>query len=242
MINESQYRSKAEHPKLGAADYKLSYHAKNGRSCYTFCMCPGGVVVAAASEEGRVVTNGMSYHARNEANANSALLVGVGPKDFGSEHPLAGIDFQRRWEEAAFRAGGGNYSAPAQLVKDFLMDRPSTELGTIKPSYQPGVTLTDLRKCLPDYVTETMKEGIAALNNKLKGFSTGDAVLTGVETRSSSPIRIVRDVAYESNVRGLYPAGEGAGYAGGIVSSAVDGIKVAEAIIQKYAPIEKIRK
>jgi len=238
LINESQYRSQAEHPKLGAADYKLSYHAKNGRSCYTFCMCPGGVVVAAASEEGRVVTNGMSYHARNDENANSALLVGVGPEDFGSEHPLAGVEFQRRWEEAAFKLGGGNYMAPAQLVKDFLKDKPSKELGAIKPSYKPGVTLTDLRKCLPDYVIDTMKEGILALNNKLRGFSMGDAILTGVETRSSSPIRIVRNEALESNIKGLYPTGEGAGYAGGIVSSAVDGIKVAEAIIQKYAPLK----
>ena len=237
-INESQYRSQAENPKLGAADYKLSYHAKNGRSGYTFCMCPGGVVVAAASEEGRVVTNGMSYHARNDDNANSALLVGVGPEDFGSDHPLAGVDFQRKWEEAAFKLGGGNYMAPAQLVKDFLKDKPSTELGTIIPSYQPGVVLTDLRKCLPDYVVDTMKEGIVSLNNKLRGFSMGDAVLTGVETRSSSPIRIVRDEALESNVKGVYPTGEGAGYAGGIVSSAVDGIKVAEMIIQKYAPLK----
>ncbi len=237
LVNKSQYRSLAENPNLGAADYKLSYHAPNGRSCYTFCMCPGGVVVAAASEDNRLVTNGMSYHARDKENANSALLVGVGPEDFGSDHPLAGIEFQRHWEEKAFKLGGSNYKAPAQLVKDFLKGIPSTAIGTVKPSYQPGVTLTDLKDCLPEYVIETMKTGIVALERKLKGFAMGDAIMTGVETRSSSPIRIVRDEGLESSIRGLYPTGEGAGYAGGIVSAAVDGIKVAETIIQKYAPL-----
>ncbi len=238
LVNKSQYGSLAENPNLGAADYKLSYHASNGRSCYTFCMCPGGVVVAAASEENRLVTNGMSYHARDKENANSALLVGVGPEDFGSQHPLAGVEFQRHWEEQAFLLGGSSYKAPAQLVKDFLKDVPSTAIGTVKPSYEPGVTLTDLKDCLPDYVIAAMKEGIVALDRKLKGFAMGDAIMTGVETRSSSPIRIVRDDGLESSIKGLYPTGEGAGYAGGIVSAAVDGIKVAEAIIQKYAPLK----
>ncbi len=239
MVNKSQYGTAAENPALGAADYKLSYHAKNGRSAYTFCMCPGGQVVAAASEEGRVVTNGMSYYARNLENANSALLVGVTPEDFNSDHPLAGVYFQQKWEEEAFKAGGSNYYAPVQLVKDFLKDIPSTQLGIVKPSYTPGVHLTDLRNCLPNYVTDTMKEAIVALDGKLKGFAMEDAVMTGVETRSSSPIRIIRNESLESNIQGLYPSGEGAGYAGGIISAAVDGIKVAEAIAKNFSPIKK---
>ncbi|ABR47537.1 conserved hypothetical protein [Alkaliphilus metalliredigens QYMF] len=236
LINENQYGSFANHPKLGAADYKLNHHCENGRSAYTFCMCPGGFVVAAASEEGAVVTNGMSKYARNQENANSALLVGVSPEDYGSDHPLAGVAFQRKWEQKAFELGGGNYKAPAQLVKDFLADRPSREFGTVKPSYTPGITLTNLRECLPDYVIEAMREAIVALDKKLKGFKMDDAIMTGVETRSSSPIRIQRDENCESNISGLYPAGEGAGYAGGIVSAAVDGIRVAEVIAKKYAP------
>ncbi|MCC5909460.1 MAG: NAD(P)/FAD-dependent oxidoreductase [Clostridiaceae bacterium] len=232
MIDASQYGTFAGHPRLGAADYKMAYHCKNKRSAYTFCMCPGGQVVAAASEEGRLVTNGMSEYARDKENANSALLVGIDIEDFESEHPLAGMYFQRKWEEKAFEVGGGDYKAPAQLVKDFLEDRPSENLGMVKPSYTPGVVLTDLRKCLPDYVVATMKEGIIGLDRKLHGFNLGDAVMTGVETRSSSPIRIKRDGDCISNIRGLHPAGEGAGYAGGIISAAVDGIKVAEAIVK----------
>ncbi|MBM7614315.1 NAD(P)/FAD-dependent oxidoreductase [Alkaliphilus hydrothermalis] len=238
LINKSQYGSAAENPNLGAADYKLSYHAKNGRSAYTFCMCPGGQVVASSSEEGGVVTNGMSYYARDLVNANSALLVGVGPDDFDSDHPLAGVHFQQKWEKKAFEAGGSTHYAPAQLVKDFLIDTPSTELGEVKPSYTPGVKLTDLRECLPEFVTETMKEAIVELDRKLKGFAMEDAVMTGVETRSSSPIRILRNESCEGNIQGLYPSGEGAGYAGGIISAAVDGVKVAEAIAQNYAPLK----
>ncbi|WP_026476597.1 NAD(P)/FAD-dependent oxidoreductase [Alkaliphilus transvaalensis] len=238
IINKSQYGTCWENSKLGAADYKLSYHARNGRSAYTFCMCPGGQVVAAASDEGGVVTNGMSYYARNLENANSALLVGVGPEDFHDNHPLAGVFFQEKWEKEAFKAGGSNYHAPAQLVKDFLQDVSSTELGKVKPSYTPGVHLTDLRECLPNFVTETMKEALLELDKKLKGFAMGDSIMTGVETRSSSPIRILRNQDLESNIIGLYPSGEGAGYAGGIISAAVDGIKVAEAIAKKYAPLQ----
>lgn len=238
LIDRSQYGKFAGDKRLGAADYKLSHQCRNGRGAYTFCMCPGGVVVAAASEEGRLVTNGMSYHARDAENANSALLVGVTPEDYGSDHPLAGVFFQQKWEEMAFKLGGSNYHAPCQLVGDFLNDRPSQGIASVKPSYKPGVTMTDLRQCLPEYVTEAMKEAIGALNNKIRGFSNPEAVITGVETRSSSPIRIVRSDGMESNIQGLYPAGEGAGYAGGIVSAAVDGIKVAEAIIKKYAPLK----
>lgn len=234
MINQGQYGDYANHPRLGAADYKMAHHCENQRSVYTFCMCPGGKVVAAASEEGGVVTNGMSEHARNEVNANSALLVGVDLQDFESNHPLAGVDLQRKWEQKAFEVGGGKYYAPAQLVKDFLKDQPSTTLGSVKPSYEPGITLTDLRQCLPEFVVVALKEAIVALDKKLPGFQLGDAVMTAIETRSSSPIRIKRDQGFESNIRGLYPCGEGAGYAGGIISAAVDGIKVAEAIAEKY--------
>jgi len=240
MIDQVQYGKYAGHPRLGAADYKLAYHCSNGRSAYTFCMCPGGVVVGAASEEGYLVTNGMSEYKRDKENANSALLVGIHPEDFGDTHPLAGIEFQRKWEKKAFEAGGSNYSAPAQLVKDFLRDIPSSDLGTVMPSYLPGIKLTDLRLCLPDFVVETLKEAIPMLDHKLKGFSMGDAVMTGVETRSSSPIRIERSNEYESNIKGVYPIGEGAGYAGGIVSAAVDGIKTAEVIASKFSPLYKI--
>lgn len=236
LINQVQYKEFAGHKNLGAADYKLAYHASNGRSAYTFCMCPGGVVVAAASEEGCMVTNGMSEYARDAENANSALLVGVNPGDFPGDHPLAGVEFQRKWERKAFDLGGGNYSAPAQLVGDFLVDRPSDRLGAIKPSYKKAVQLSELKRCLPDYVIETIREAIPALDKKLRGFAWPDAVMTGVETRSSSPIRIIRDENYQTRIKGLYPAGEGAGYAGGIVSAAVDGIKVAEAIARVYAP------
>lgn len=236
IINEAQHKQFANHERLGAADYRLTYHASNGRSVYTFCMCPGGSVVAAASEEGRVVTNGMSEYARDKANANSALLVSVVPEDFEGNHPLAGMHFQRKWEEKAYTLGGGGYIAPAQLVGDFLKDRPSKGLGDVTPSYRPGVKLADMGECLPGYVIGSMKEAIVNLDNKLKGFGMDSAIITGVETRSSSPIRIIRESkTLESvNVNGLYPAGEGAGYAGGIVSAAVDGIKVAEKIITKH--------
>lgn len=236
LINKSQYKQFANHRRLGAADYRLTYHASNGRSVYTFCMCPGGSVVAAASEVGRVVTNGMSEYARDKDNANSALLVSVMEKDFGWAHPLAGMYFQRKWEEIAYNIGGGDYIAPAQLVGDFLKNRISNSIGNIRPSYKPGVKLTKIDDCLPYYVVQAMREGIVNMDRKLKGFALDEAVITGIETRSSSPIRIVRDSkSLESiNVKGLYPAGEGAGYAGGIVSAAVDGIKVAEKIIEKY--------
>jgi uncharacterized FAD-dependent dehydrogenase len=239
IINQSQYKAFAEHPRLGAADYRLTYQGKNGRAAYTFCMCPGGMVVAAASERNTVVTNGMSEYARDQENANSALLVQVNTEDFGGDHPLAGVAFQRKWEEAAFVLGGKDYHAPCQLVGDFLNDTPSTEVGKVKPSYMPGVVPTDLRKCLPDFVIETMQEALPEFDKKLKGFAMADALMTGVETRSSAPIRIERhEETMESlTVLGLYPVGEGGGYAGGIVSAAVDGIKAAEKIIGKYKPM-----
>lgn len=232
MINNSQYGKFAKHPSLGAADYKLAVHLKNGRGVYTFCMCPGGSVVAAASEKGHLVTNGMSSFARSGANANSALLVGVGPKDFGSEHPLAGIEFQRKLEASAFKLGGGNYRAPVQRVEDFLARRPSKTTGTVKPTYLPGVTPCSLDDCLPDFIADSMRQGILQMNRFLNGFSSPDALLTGVETRSSSPVRLLRGDDLQSvAVKGLYPCGEGAGYAGGIISAAVDGIKCAEQIL-----------
>ncbi len=224
----------AGHPILGAADYKLAHHASNGRSVYSFCMCPGGTVVAAASEDGRLVTNGMSQYSRKERNANAGIVVGVTPEDFPGDfrtNPLAGIAFQRHWEEQAFVAGGSNWLAPAQLVGDFLANRPSAAMGAVVPSYKPGVTPTDLNLCLPEYATTAMREALGAFGRQIQGFSMDDAVMTGVETRTSSPIRMTRGPDLQSlNVRGLYPAGEGAGYAGGILSAAVDGIKVAEAL------------
>lgn len=225
VIDKAQYGSFAGCKELGAADYKLAVHLKNGRSAYTFCMCPGGSVVAAASEDGRVATNGMSEFARNKPNANAALLVGVEPKDFGGRHPLQGMYFQRKLEEAAFRAGGSNYKAPAQLVVDFLRNQESSDWGSVEPSYQPGVTFTNLAYVLPDFVVDTMRKAIVEMDYKLRGFAGEDAVLTGVETRSSSPVRIIRDENGEANIKGLFPCGEGAGYAGGIVSAAVDGLK-----------------
>lgn len=230
-IDQTQYGKYAGHPALGAASYKLSCHLKNGRSLYTFCMCPGGEVVAAASAPGQVVTNGMSAYARDLKNANSALLVGIRTEDFGSDHPLSGLDFQEKWERAAFSLGGEDYRAPAQLVGDFLQKLPSKEGGEVVPSYPMGVRWTDLSEALPPYVIETMREGILQMNEKLKGFASPDAVLTGVETRSSSPVRILRNDEGEANIRGVYPAGEGAGYAGGILSAAVDGIKAAERVL-----------
>ncbi len=231
-INRAQYGTAAGHPALGAADYKLAVHLPGGRSVYTFCMCPGGQVVAAASEAGGVVVNGMSLYARDGENANSALLVNVLPEDFGGDDPLAGVRFQQRWERAAFEAGGGDYRAPAQRVGDFLARRPSDGPGGVTPSYRPGVKWGSLDGCLPAFVTQAMREALPLLDRKLKGFAHPDAVLTGVETRSSSPVRIERDENCVSNIVGLYPCGEGAGYAGGIMSAAVDGIRSAEAIIK----------
>lgn len=235
QIDRSQYGSFAGHPALGAADYKLSVHLSNGRGVYTFCMCPGGSVVAAASEPGRLVTNGMSEFARNLPNANSALLVGITPEDFPSSHPLSGMYLQRQLEEQAFRLGGETYAAPVQRVEDFLKNRPSTHFGEILPTYRPGAIPSNLSECLPEFICESMRMGIVALEKKLPGFSHPDALLTGVETRSSSPIRILRDpITLQSlGVSGLYPCGEGAGYAGGIISAAVDGIRCAEALISR---------
>ena len=225
-------------PQLGAADYKLVHHAKNGRDVYSFCMCPGGTVVAAASEPGRVVTNGMSQYSRNERNANAGIVVGITPGADYPGHPLAGIALQRRWEEAAFAAGGGTYAAPAQLVGDFVAGTPSTALGEVQPSYRPGVTPTDLSTCLPGYAIDAIREALPAFGRQIKGFDRADAVLTGVETRTSSPIRIQRGEDFQSlNTPGLYPAGEGAGFAGGILSAAVDGIKVAEAVAKSIARV-----
>ncbi len=230
LIDRCRFGDNAGNPLLGAADYKLVHHCANGRSVYSFCMCPGGTVVAAASEPGRVVTNGMSQYSRNERNANSGIVVGVTPADYPG-HTLAGIAFQRQWEERAFDLGGRNYSAPVQRVGDFLAGRASTALGTVIPSYTPGVQWCDLSSALPDYAVAAIREAIPAFDRQIKGFAMHDAVLTGVETRTSAPIRIKRNENYQSlNTAGLYPAGEGAGYAGGILSAAVDGIKVAEAL------------
>ncbi|MDD2802053.1 MAG: hypothetical protein PHE96_11405, partial [Methylococcales bacterium] len=230
LIDTCRYGSNAGNPLLGAADYKLVHHCKNGRSVYSFCMCPGGTVVAATSEAGHVVTNGMSQYSRNERNANSGIVVGITPEDYPG-HPLAGIDFQRQLEARAFKLGGETYDAPGQLVGDFIAQRPSTAFGTVQPSYTPGVHLGDLSTALPDYAIDAIREALPAFDKKIKGFAMADAVLTGVETRTSSPIRIKRNTQYQSiNTKGLYPAGEGAGYAGGILSAAVDGIKAAEAV------------
>jgi uncharacterized protein len=230
IIDRSRFGKFAGHKLLGAADYKVVHHASNGRAVYSFCMCPGGTVVAAASEPGRVVTNGMSQYSRNERNANAGIVVGITPEDFPGG-PLAGIAFQRKWEERAFELGGGNYCAPGQLVGDFIAGRPSTSLGSVEPSYKPGVHPTDLSTALPDYIIEAIREALPAIDKKIAGFAMHDAVLTGVETRTSSPIRVRRNDSYQSiNVQGLYPAGEGAGYAGGIYSAAIDGIEVAEAL------------
>ena len=234
MINQSRYGQSYQHPKLGAAKYKLVQHLANKRPVYTFCMCPGGYVMAAASEEGGVVVNGMSEYAHNGENSNSALLVPVTPSDFGSEHPLAGIEFQRRWERAAYLAGGSNYYAPTQLLGDFLENRASKIIQNVQPSYRPGICLTNLNNCLPDYVIASLREALPLFDLKIKGFADPGAILSGVETRSSAPLRLERDQFFQSNVIGLYPAGEGAGYAGGIVSSAIDGLSVAEAIMAKY--------
>ncbi|MBH1976621.1 MAG: NAD(P)/FAD-dependent oxidoreductase [Rhodocyclales bacterium] len=230
LIDKVRYGANAGHPILGAADYKLVHHAKNGRSAYSFCMCPGGTVVAAASEPGRLVTNGMSQYSRNERNANSAIVVGITPADYPG-NPLAGIEFQRQWEALAYQAGGSTYAAPAQRVGDFLAQRPSTTLGDVLPSYKPAIHLTDLSLCLPDFVIKTLFEALPAFDKQIRGFAMDDALMTGIETRTSSPVRITRNDQYQSlNTRGLFPAGEGAGYAGGILSAAIDGIKAAEAV------------
>ena len=236
VIDDARFGKNAGHPILGAADYKLVHHCKNGRSVYSFCMCPGGTVVAAASEEGRVVTNGMSQYSRHERNANSAIVVGIEPKDYDpdgkTDNVLAGIEFQRRLEEKAFKVGGENYDAPCQLVGDFLAGNKSGEHASVSPSYKPGVTYCDLSEVLPDYAIEAIREALPAFEKKIKGFAMADATLTAVETRTSSPIQITRDKdTLESlNTQGLFPAGEGAGYAGGILSAGIDGIKVAEAM------------
>jgi uncharacterized FAD-dependent dehydrogenase len=239
IIDAARFGPSAGHPILGAADYKLAHHASNGRSVYSFCMCPGGTVVAAASEPGRLVTNGMSQYSRKERNANAGIVVGVTPDDFPGDYrtnPLAGVAFQRHWEERAYLAGGSSWRAPGQTVGDFLAARPSTSLGAIVPSYKPGVTPSDLSLCLPDYAVVAMREALPAFGRQINGFSMDDAVMTGVETRTSSPIRLTRGRDFQSlNIRGLYPAGEGAGYAGGILSASVDGIKVAEALALSLA-------
>ena len=262
VIDQARWGRHAGHPLLGAADYKLVHHARNGRAVYSFCMCPGGTVVAATSEAGRVVTNGMSQYSRNERNANAGLVVGIDPSDFpvdpvawiaafgetagvalsqeASEltalhppqaHPLAGIVLQRQLETLAYQVGGENYEAPGQLVGDFLAQRPSTALGSVVPSYKPGVRLGDLSDVLPAYAIDAMREALPVFGRKIKGFDMHDAVMTGVETRTSSPLKISRGDNYQSlNTAGLYPAGEGASYAGGILSAGVDGIKVGEAL------------
>jgi len=236
VIDRARWGRHAGNPKLGAADYKLVHHASNGRSVYSFCMCPGGTVVAATSEIGRVVTNGMSQYSRNERNANAGIVVGIDPSDYPvtdglQQHPLAGIVLQRQLESQAYVLGGSNYDAPGQLVGDFIAGRASTQLGMVEPSYKPGVLLGDLRAALPDYAISAMREALPAFGRKIKGFDMPDAVLTGVETRTSSPLKMPRGEDFQSsNTRGLYPAGEGASYAGGILSAGVDGIKVAEAL------------
>ncbi|AHD16048.1 hypothetical protein C163_20665 [Pseudomonas sp. FGI182] len=231
LIDKARLGKYAGHPKLGAADYKLVYHARNGRSVYSFCMCPGGTVVAATSEPGRVVTNGMSQYSRNERNANSGIVVGIDPERDYPGGPLAGIELQERLEAHAYVMGGSNYQAPAQLVGDFVAGRPSTALGSVEPSYKPGVTLGDLAPSLPDFAIEAIREALPAFDRQIKGYNLHDAVLTGIETRTSSPLRITRGEDFQSlNLKGLFPAGEGAGYAGGILSAGVDGIRIAEAV------------
>lgn len=238
MINSIQYGSEDIAAELGAADYQL-FCRIGDRTAYTFCMCPGGVVVAAASEKDTIVTNGMSYYARDKENANSAFVVSVGPGDFGSDHALAGVEFQREWEKKAFILGGGGGAAPVQRLEDFISGRVTTALGRVKPSYTGNTSFADLNGCLPGFVTSSMKTAIPFFDNKLKGFGLKDAILTGVETRTSSPVRIIRGATLEAEgISGLYPTGEGAGYAGGIVSAAVDGIRIAEQIIMTYAPLE----
>ena len=239
LIDRARLGQHAGHPLLGAADYKLVHHAANGRSVYSFCMCPGGTVVAATSEENRVVTNGMSQYSRNERNANAGIVVGISPTDYPGG-PMAGIAFQRQLESHAFTLGGSNYEAPGQLVGDFIAGKPSTQLGSVEPSYKPGVLMTDLATALPEYAISAMREALPAFGKKIRGFDMHDAVLTGVETRTSSPLKMTRGDDFQSlNVRGLYPAGEGASYAGGILSAGVDGIEVAEAVARSITQKER---
>lgn len=234
MINNAQYGTASGHAALGAADYQL-FNKQNNRTTYSFCMCPGGIVVASASEQNSIVTNGMSEYKRDRDNANSALVVSVGPSDFGTSHPLGGIEFQRKWESLAYIVGGKNNSAPIQRLEDFIDNRVGN-IGSVKPSYTGETSTADINECLPKYVTDSMKSSIADFDRKLKGFGLKDALLTGVETRTSSPVRIPRNDTLECiNIAGLYPAGEGAGYAGGIVSAAVDGLRIAEQIIKTFA-------
>lgn len=235
LIDRAQYGAAAGHSALGAADYQL-FRRLGGRTVYSFCMCPGGIVTASASEQDTIVTNGMSEYARDRENANSALVVSVEPGDFGEGGPLAGVEFQRRWESLAFRAGGGDGAAPVQRLGDFLLERPSVSFGSVKPSYTGRTRPSDLQLCLPAFVTGPMREAIVYFNTKIRGFNMKDALLTGVETRTSSPVRLPREDSLEARgIGGLYPAGEGAGYAGGIMSAAVDGIRVAERIVRTYA-------
>ncbi|TOA19968.1 NAD(P)/FAD-dependent oxidoreductase [Vibrio parahaemolyticus] len=238
MIDEARFGPNAGHPILGAADYKLVHHCKNGRTVYSFCMCPGGTVVAATSEEGRVVTNGMSQYSRAERNANSAIVVGISPEVDYPGDPLAGIRFQRELESNAYKLGGENYDAPAQKIGDFLKGRDPSQLGDVEPSFTPGIKLTDLSKALPPFAVEAIREAIPAFDRKIKGFASEDGLLTGVETRTSSPVCIKRGKDFQSvNLKGFYPAGEGAGYAGGILSAGIDGIKVAEAVARDIVAV-----
>ena len=239
LINKSQYGKFAGHPALGAAEYHLSTKLPDGRGAYTFCMCPGGTVVPAASRIGGVCVNGMSRFARDGESANAALLVDVRTEDFGDDHPLAGYALQRAWEERAFRAGSGNYFAPVQLAGDLLAGKTTKKLGSVQPTYRPGVTCTDFRDILPSFAYQGLQGAIRAFDRQLKGFALPDAVLTAVESRSSCPVRLLRDSRYESNIGGLYPCGEGAGYAGGIMRAAVDGIRVAEAIMKNKGLLEE---
>ncbi|NDK08526.1 FAD-dependent oxidoreductase [Candidatus Gracilibacteria bacterium] len=234
MINKSQYGDNYTNKKLGTAKYKLVTHNEDARSVYTFCMCPGGYVVPASSEENRLCINGMSEYAQDSGVSNSALLVPVNPDDFASNHPLAGIAFQRDWEEKAFIQGGSDYKAPAQLVGDFLAKRPSKQIGKIVSTYKPGIKLTSLDNCLPEFITKALRIAIPILDRKINGFASADAILTAIEARSSSVVRFTRDEKGESNIKGIYPVGEGAGYAGGITSSAIDGLKVGESLVEKY--------
>lgn len=239
LINKSQYGKFYKHDRLGPADYRLTSQLSNGRSAYTFCMCPGGMVIASSSSQGYLVTNGMSEHARDQKNANSGLLVNVNVDDYESDHVLAGIDFQEKYEKLAFELGGSNYYAPCQTVGNFLDSSNENIIGELKPSYKPGVKMVDLRKCLPDFVSKSLEEALLNMDRKLNGFAAKDAIMTGVETRSSSPVRINRDMdtLNSINIKNIFPCGEGAGYAGGIVTAGVDGIKCAEKIIEKFRPL-----
>ena len=231
MINNSQYGNNTK-LNLPPAEYKLAYHGKE-RSCYTFCMCPGGVVIGSSSNNGEIVTNGMSKFARDGENANSAVLVDVTPEDFKGDSPLEGMYFQAKLEQKAFELGGNNFYAPVQRVEDFLRNRKTTKIGSIKPTYKPGITLSNLQELFPNYIVETLKEGILDFDKKIKGFANPDSILTAIESRSSSPVRILRNENLESNIKGIYPCGEGVGYAGGIMTAGVDGIKCAIKILEK---------